>query len=428
MKMSLEEINPVQRRLTIQIPTESVDKAFDIVLKKIQKKAKIDGYRPGKVPLSILKRNFQDYAAAEVAEILVKDKLFEAMANHSLRAVGMPMVDDLGTLPTVGQPYEFKALIDVMPELSIQNYKDIELTVNKYLVTDASVERELKSLARTQAKTKPVDDENALACEKHLVSLSHTASIDGQEVDHLKADNLSILIGEGEVHQAIETALIGMKKGESKQVTITLDDDYEDKALSGKDVNFNITLHQISEINLPTLDDEFAKDLDHDSFENLRGRIREYLEENANARRRQELEGQLLKKIIEKNPFEVPPTMVDSVIDRMIKEFGINDKKILQNALTNDNIRKSLLPQAKEQVQYSLLLWDIAEKEKIQISDDELRSNLRQQLGEKVGGADAYIEAQISHDGNRLKENLMLQRALEYLLSHTKVTDIPVEI
>ena len=179
MKALVEEVNSVQKRIKVELSQEDVKNAFDSVYKRLKQKARIKGFRPGKAPLGVIKKFYGNSVAVDVADQLVKSHLFSAIEDQSITPISTPVLETMD-LPAEDKPYTFSALVDILPDLKIEGYKGMELAHDAVEVTDSALEQELEVLQRRQAKTKDVEDKDAVAAAGHLATLSQSATMDGQ--------------------------------------------------------------------------------------------------------------------------------------------------------------------------------------------------------------------------------------------------------
>ena len=375
MKATVEEINSVQRRLKITVPAEVVNKAFDSAYLKFQKKAKIQGFRPGKAPVHLIKKMYKTNVSYEVGEKLIQENLWDAIKNQEVKPVASPFVE-VETSPEMDKDYHFSAVLDVMPNIEIKDsYKGLSIKAKDYKATDESLDKELQKLVQKHAKTSPLSDE-VEAQKGHLAVISHKASIGDVELTGMDVKSTPVALGKGEIFPELENAILGMKKNSDKKIDITMPQEYGDQELAGKLVHFHISVHDLYDLDIPELNDSFAKDVNYDSLADLKKSIKENLEASAEQMTKQDLEASLLQALISKAPFEVPPAMVDQVIDSMIGDVPFNDEKDRKKALKDEEIRKSLRLEAKRKAQNTIILWEIIKAEDLSVNDQEIKSHI----------------------------------------------------
>jgi trigger factor len=219
-----------------------------------------------------------------------------------------------------------------------------------------------------------------------------------------------------------------MKAGETKTATVTLPSDYADADLAGKSLVFELNVSALQHLDLPALDDEFAKDLEIESADALRQRVKENLESQAKDMSRQKLETAILDKILEKHSFEVPPALVDQVIDSMINEFQLRSDADRQAALRNKDLRDRLLPGARRRTQNTLVLWHVSQKENIAVTDEEVDAEVLEAV-KSFGKLDANSLANVKANlSMRVRENLLFEKAMNVLVENAKVEETVKEL
>jgi len=425
MKSSVETINSVQRRVKVELPVDIVNKAFEDVYKRLQKKARVQGFRPGKAPLHLIKKLYGASVAGEVGESLVNGHLFPILQEQNVRPVASPVLET-AAMPVPNTQFEFSAVVDVMPDINLGTYKGLAITAEKYEVQDSAITRELEFLQRRQAKTRALDA-GVAAASGHLVTIGQNVTQGGQPVAHMNVKSFDVAIGRGELFPDLEAALIGMRAGESKQVPVQVPTTYGDPDLAGKTLDFDISVQNVQELVVPAVDDELAKDLNFESADKLREDVRKHLEMRADGLRRQKIESTLLDKILDAAPFEVPPSMVDQVIDSMIQEMNWGSEDQKKAAMHNQELRQSCLASARRKAQNTLILWRVSQAEKLEVTDADVRQHLIQRMGGAQGDP-AQLDKLVQSLGPRVKENLVFDKAMEFLVTNATITDVPAKI
>lgn len=464
MRATVEEINSVQRRIKLVIPTEAVNTAFQSAFGKIQRKANIQGFRPGKAPLSMVKRLYKDKVSYDVFDDLVKANLFTAIEEQGVQPISRPYLEN-DTLPTPDQDFEVSAIVDIMPQIQLGDaYKGLEAVKTVYEVTDTFVDDQLARLARRQGKVAP-SQEGAVAEAGNLVAVEYTVTEAGQARSDLNAQRTAYL-GEGTLPDEVEAQILGMKKGESKSFTVNFAQDHKDLGIAGRTLEFHLTLNEFSKIEVPTLDDDFAKDLDYTSMAHFREEMKQRIAKEAENNSKNELERKLFDSLVSKVSFEVPPTMVEQVIDSIIQEANISDAEKKQ-ATANQELRKSLRAEARRRVQNTLILWEIAKKENLVVSDEEVKAHIQTVLDSQGAHDDEHVHGEdcdhdhdhdhhehehvhgehCNHDhdhdhkvltnsidktfqqvGPRVRENLLFQKAVQVVINAGQITTVASEL
>jgi trigger factor len=423
---TIEEINSVQRRVKVNLSADLVAKAFEDAYRNVQKKAKLQGFRPGKAPMTVIKKLYGDSVRGEVGERLINKHLFDALKEKKINPIATPVVENMD-LPATDKEFNFSAVVDVMPEITIKDWKGLNLKADKYEVKPESMTREVDFLRRRHAKTKNLET-GAKASAGHLAYIGHKVYKDGVLIENMDVEEFPVALGFKEIFQDLENAILGMTVGETKKSTITLPADYNDPNLANKSVDFEITLKNLQELALPELSDDFAKDVGFETVAALQSEINKQLEKRGKQLRRQKLETAIMDELRTRNKFEVPPSMVDQVIDSMIMELNIGDEKEKKKLLRNEDVRKSFRDNAKTKAQNTLILWRIAQEEKLEVTDERVRSH----IVDNVPGSEKWEEKKLADFVNQVKprvqENLMFELAVEHIIGQAKLTETTVAL
>ena len=424
MKSTVEQLNPVQYRVSVEVAPEEVTQAFTGIFRDLQRRSQIQGFRPGKAPLNVVRRLYSERVSQDVMEALIRQHLYPALNEKTLRPVASPMVD-APAAPVDGQAFSFSAVVDVMPELKLDGYKGLDVEADTFTVDEQTVDREVRGLRLKQARTTPLP-EGAQAAVGMLATISHSATHDGQALPRYTVEDVQVRLGENELFASLEAALMGMKVGETKAVPVTLPADHDDPALANQTLEFTLTLTDLKGLDLPQLDDEFAKDLNFESAAMLAESVMQRLQDRARDMERQRLESAVLDKILTANPFDVPPAMVDQVIDSMILELIPPTTKDAdkQRLLKASDLRNQFLPMAKRRTQNTLVLWHVSQQEKLELTDAEVAARVEQTLGQSQF-TDSRQAAQVRNNvEGRLRESMVFEKAMDFLIENAKITKV----
>jgi trigger factor len=428
MKALVEEVNTVQRRIRVEVPSGDVKTAFDTVYRNLQKKARINGFRPGKAPLTVIRKLYGQSVAYDVVEQLVSRHLSSAIEKESIRPIATPVLETVD-LPKEDADYTFSVLVDVMPPLDIQGYKGLELSCKVMTVGDAEVEREIEFVQRRHAKTKEAA-EGTPAAPGQIVKISQKATIDNEVFDEFTFDDVPVELGKKYLLPELEEGLVGMKVGEEKTLEITIPDHIQDKSKIGMKAQAAVRVEGIMEMTLPEVNDELAKDMGLENLDALKKSIRERLDRQADSYRRNQLETAIFQQLSEKHQFEVPPSMVDQVIDSIFDEMEFESDKDRKAAKANREQRARLLQTAKDRAKNTLILSEVIKQEKVEVNDDDFDayvrdlitgSNLSQNLDAKL------VDSIKASMGPHARESLLFKKALDFVINHAKVTETKEE-
>lgn len=424
MKAHVEEVSSVQRRIRVELSAIDVKSAFDSVYKNLQGKARINGFRPGKAPLNVIKKMYGSSIAYDVADQLVRNNLFTAIDQQSLRPISAPVLETFD-LPKEDTDYAFSALVDILPALSIEGYKGLDLKASVVEVSDSDVERELEFMQRRQAKSKEAA-EGTVAQAGHVVNISQKATVDGDEFSEFTFDKVPVELGKNYLLPELETALIGMKSGESKTLDIAVPEHVLDKSKVGKSAKATVKLEGITELTLPEVNDDLAKDLGLDDLKTLKTNIRDRLDKQAEGHKRNQLETGIFEELNKVNNFEVPPSMVEQVIDSMFDEAEFASDTERKQMKANQGERSKARETALQRARNTLILSEVIKSEKINVTDEDFDAYVKELIGGSTGGmpADAKLFDSIKASmGQHARESLLFKKAIDFVISHSKITE-----
>lgn len=382
MKIEVEALSPVEKKVTVEVDPERVAEELDRAYTSLGRRVKLRGFRAGKVPRKVLERNFKDEVERDVVEKLVGASFSDAVREHALEAVAPPRVDVAEQGLQQAQPFRFTARVEVKPKLEPKDYQQLEVTRRPVEVTDAMVAEELGKLQESLAQLVPVEG-RAEAQAGDYGTVDFEGTIGGQPFDGNRAEGVTARVDPGEFLDGFLPQLAGKKLGETLELDQSFPEDYRVPQLRGKTAHFVVTLKGLKVRQLPALDDELAKDAGVEgagTLEALRARLREDLEKREKRRSEAELRDALVKAALAKNDFEVPPALVERAIDAMIQgaadRFARQGLDFQQMGLDLPRIRADLREQALLQVKGALLLEAIADREKIEVTDDDVQAEI----------------------------------------------------
>ena len=422
MKVSIEDISAVKKKLNIELPSESVDQEMGRALADVAKKANIPGFRPGKAPKNIVEKHYGEEIRGEVLQRLVTDSYLRALEDKGLDPVETPRIDNVSTLAK-GSPLSFTAIVEVRPQFEIGAYEGIEVKEAPVTITDEEIAKTIDRLREMYAHLEVV--------EGKALDASHTAIIDfegfreGKPIEGTKAKDYTLVLGTGSLIPGFEEQLLGMQKGESREIGVTFPPDYYNKELAGKDARFNVALKEVKKKALPELNDEFAKDIgEHKTVDELKARIKEDLEVRKRSEQAAAQREEIMNKLVDVHTFDVPDGMVERELMGMARSqamraarqgMDLKNFDIAQFRLTNRDL-------AVKRVKGILILDAIADKEKIDISENEVNSAMvaaAQGSGKRLDEVRKYYESQEGGLDN-LRMSLLQEKTLSHLLSKAK--------
>jgi trigger factor len=421
MSSVVTEIDPVTIEVKVELPWERVRKNLDDTFGKLQRTARVKGFRPGKAPRNVIQQLFAKDVRQEVASNLIQEGLIEAVKEHELPIVSNASLEKEPTVAE-GQPLSFSAKFEVRPKIETLN-TDLTLTRTKSDVADDVVDAEIEKLRQQNATVEPL--ETARPSKKgDVVTVDFEVTIDGQKDASKKSEGVTVEVGDENVMKEIDAALVGVSVGDTKAVTVARPETDENKDLAGKVVVFDVTVRDVREKKVPTLDDEFAKDLgEHQTLAALKTATREKLEKTAKERAESALRQQAVDKLVEANPVPVPPSLLDQQLRAMAQEFVEFLRMIGQQPNLNEAMVGEMRGRAEQKVRAVLLLGELSRKEKIEVSPADVDARLKE-IADKTGKHLAKVK--VDYQGEKreqLESSILEQKLVDHLLGKAKISD-----
>ena len=427
MKSEITDVNETRRDLTIEVPSEVVTKAIGDAAAKLGRSVRVPGFRPGKVPATVIRQRFKPQIMQDVAEHLVSKAVGDALVERGVEPIGTPDIKDL--VLEEGKPLTFTATFDVVPSFDPGDLSTIEAIEPSRAIEDDTVSQSLERLRERQARFEAVEGGVVEAGHTVVVGLERQGTDkDGKAGDAEKHEQVNIELGAPSNPPGFDAEVIGMVPGSSKSFTITYPADYAIPELAGGKVDYTVNLKEIKKRIVPALDDELAKDLgDFESLEALRARIREDLEHEAMHAAERQLRQDVLKQLAARVPFAVPESLVEREIDRRLEDFArrLMDQRIDPRQANIDwrAFREGQRAPAVEAVGSAIVLDEVARREQIEVTEADLDTEL-QRYAEQTGHSVASIKARLQKDGElgRLAAGLRREKAVAHVLAKARIT------
>ena len=429
MKSELVDVNETRRDLSIEVPSDVVDAAIGQAAARLGKSARIPGFRPGKVPSTVIRQRFKPQIMQDVAEYLVSSSVGEALVEKGVEPIGTPDIKDL--VLEEGKPLTFKASFDVVPSFDPGDLTTIEATEPSRAIEEDVVNQSLERLRERNARYEAVETGVVEPGHTVVVSLERKGTDkEGKEGEAEKHDQVNIELGAPSNPPGFDAEVTGMTPGTSKSFTLSYPDDYTIPELAGAKADYTVSLKEIKKRVVPALDDELAKDLgEFESLEALRKRVRDDLEHEAMHAAERQLRQDVLKQLSSRVPFAVPESLVEREIDRRLEDFArrLMDQRIdpRQANIDWNAFREGQRAPAVEAVGSAIVLDEIAKREKIEVTDEELDTEL-QRYSEQTGHSVASIRARLQKDGElgRLAAGLRREKAVTHVMSRAQIKKV----
>lgn len=443
IQTQLEKTSNLKRKLKITVPAEVIADQFQRQLLAAQKEAKIKGFRPGHVPLNVIKQYYGDNIRHNLFHRIVDESYQHALVEHKLRPVSRPKIltseghdgDHQHEHHTIAenQPLSFTAEFEIMPDVDVKSYTGLSATRKKIEVTEKDVDQVVEQLRDYHAMLEPIADEAHKAKQKDYVDFDFDGGVvtDSGTVEPREGmkGQRTLMIGSGELIPGFEDELEGMKAGETKTFRIKFPKDYTEASLAEKEAEFKATINSIKNKKLPELTEEFAKEAGYESISDMREKLRKGLTETRTDESNAELRNSILEELINKNPFELPESLLAAQANALARDFirtlqerGFNQEMVAE-ALKRE--QDALKKRAEQQVRAGLLLDTISRKEKIDVTtqayEDEVSKIAASMSIDRKQVADFYEKdaKQRENLDFQIRENLTVQ----FLIDNAKVKE-----
>ncbi|MED1468427.1 trigger factor [Bacillus salipaludis] len=411
--------------LTVEVSAEEVSKGLDAAFQKVVKQVNVPGFRKGKMPRGMFEKRFGvESLYQDALDFILPEAYGNAIDETGIEPVDRPDIDI--EQMEKGKELIFKATVTVKPEVKLGEYKGLEVEELETNVTDEDVQKELETLQNRQAEL--VVKEEGKAENGDTVIIDFEGFVDGEAFEGGKAENHSLELGSGSFIPGFEEQLVGVAAGESKDVEVSFPEEYHAAELAGKPAVFKVTVHEIKGKELPTLDDEFAKDVDDEveTLDALKEKIKTRLEDSKKHEAEHHLRDTVVEKAAENAEVEIPAVMIDSEVNRMLQEFeqrlqmqGMNLELYFQFSGQDENaLREQMKEEAAKRVRVNLTLEAIAKAENLEATDEDVNAELEKMAGMYNMTVDNIKAALGGVEG--IKADLQLKKAVDFLVENKK--------
>lgn len=423
MQVSEKRISPVVIELSIEVPATLVKAEVDKAYVTLGKKAFVKGFRPGKAPRDVLTRLFNPQVQNDVANAIVNTTLPKVLNEKNLTPVSQPQVEAKNVDPKL--PFSFTATFEVQPEIESVKYEGFELWRPKADVDEKLVEEQLEGLRQRHAALKAPDPVRP-AQKGDVLSIDFTLSVEGKEIKDGGGQGVQIELGSGQALPEIDEALVGKGVGEKVSAEHAFPAEHPREDFRGKKGQFAITVADLKERVLPTIDDEFAKDIGFDTLVALRADIHTKLEKAAKDRSETSLAEQIVEKLNSENTCDVPPSLVDQQC-RIMEQEVLQSARRMGQRITQEQynaLHGAILADAEKKVRAGLLMAAIAKKNEFKVTDDDIEKGLAE-LAEETGKNVAKLRVEYREKSKRdiLIGMILEDKILDFIEAKSQIKD-----
>ncbi len=413
-QVNIEEKESWVRKLDIEVPAEDVDNVFAEVSQKYRANVEIPGFRKGKAPLEMVRARFGQAIKQDALEQLLPSAYDQAVKEHNLVPIGDPSISDV--VFEKSKPLSFTVEITVRPEVEVNNYQGLKLTKKTFEITDEDVNGAIEHFREVRADlvdvTRPLEEGDIAICDLQVIR---------EKLNRIKEDKF-----EGQIVDLTDERcapefirqMPGMRIGEGQEIEVTYPPDQPKPEFAGNTVLYRVWVKEIKQKNLPEVNDEFARDIGpFEDLADMKAKVRADIERNVNRESMKELQEQARQAVVEANKFEVPSTILDSYLDSVERHF----EELGSENLDRERIRMEFRPMAEEQFRWDFIMHEIAEKENLTVTNEEVRS-LKQVIEENQAKSDT--DKQEDLDPERLRTRMLEQKVLDLLIEKAEVEEV----
>ena len=420
MQVTLETAEGLLRRLSVQVPAAQVDEAVEQRLKDLARRVRMDGFRPGKAPLPVVRQRYGEQARDEVVGDLIQRTYVNAVTEQKLRPAGGPRITEVDMI--AGEGLRYVAEIEVYPEITLADLSAIAIERPKAEIGEAEVDAMIENLRKQRVTYNTVE---RAAAEGDRVIVDFKGSIDGEPFDGGSAQDMPVELGKGMLLKDFEGPIVGMKAGESKTIEVTFPEDYHAEHLAGKKASFDVTVKSVAEPVLPEIDDAFcaAFGVKEGGVEALRGEVRKNMERELAQSIKRRVKQQVMDGLLAANEVPLPQALVEEEAQRVRQQFSQQMRGAKADQLPLDIFK----PEAERRVKLGLLVAELVKNEKLTVDAARVDALLDDIAASYEDPAEVKVYYK-SHP--ELMQNLEALAAedlvVEHVLAKAKVTDKPM--
>lgn len=408
MQVSVETTGTLGRKITVQVPAQQIEEAVNARLLDLSRNVRLDGFRPGKVPMNVVKKKFDSRVRQEVVGEVMQSSLYEALVQENLKPAAGPMIENMTMEP--GQALEYVATFEIYPEVELASLEGQTVERPSASIEDADVDRMLEKLQKQRTTWNTVERP---AQDGDQVVISFTGTIDGETFAGNTAQDMPLVLGSGNMIPGFEDQLLGIKAGEQRTIEVNFPDDYHGKDVAGKTAKFDVQVSKVNEPVLPEINDEFARSFGmEEGLDAFRSEVRANMERELKDRIRNMTKTAVLDVLLQVNNIEVPGALVEEEIDNQLRQAYGNRPEALQNA----NLPRQLFEeQARRRVSLGLLVGEVIKTNGIELDKQAMRNRL-EEIANTYDSPNEVIKA--------YSENKSLMQSLEGLVMEDQVVEV----
>jgi len=423
MQVSVETTTGLERKMTVGIPADNINSEVNKRLQNLSRTQKMAGFRPGKIPMSVVKKRFGAPVRQEIMQEVMQRSFFEAVNQEKLQPAGQPMIEP-GEI-SKGKDFEFTATFEVFPEVQINDFSKLKIDKPTSEITDKDLDSMLETLQKQRGNWEPV---KRMAKKEDMVIINFDGTIDGESFEGGSAEDFSLILGSDSMIPGFEKQLLKVKKGEEREVEVTFPEDYQSKDVAGKDAVFKVTVNDVKGLKLPDLDDEFVKQfgVEEGGIEKLKEEIKSNMQRELDVNLKGRAKSNVLETLKDGNEVDIPSALVDQEIEGLRqqavnqfnqgREGNIADLPEMPAALFEE--------QAKDRVKLALLVSEIIKVNEMTVDQDRVKETI-----ESVASAYDEPEQMVNwyysnkEQLQQVESSVLEDQVVDFILESAEVTE-----
>ena len=429
MQVTTEAVSGVARRLNVSVPTSRVNEQFEARLKRTAKTVKINGFRPGKVPLNVVRREYGAGIYQEVVNEIIRDTVFEAIQQEKINAVGMPNIEKVENKDGA---LVYEATVEVYPEVEVKTFADLEVERKASEINDKDVDTMIENLQKQRASW---TETKGMAKKDMQVTFDFEGTVDGEKFEGGAAEDFKLVLGSGRMIPGFEDGIVGMKKGEEKVIDVTFPEDYQAENLAGKAAQFKITVKLVEKQKLPEIDAEFLKIFgltEEEGVDKLKADVRKNMEREVRNGLRNQVKQAAFDALVAANEIEVPASMVAQEIDRQrqqmiqqfTQQFGGQGAGAFDSSMLPDELFKE---QAEKSVKLGVLVSKVLADAKLEVDQARVDAYIDDMASSYEDPAEVVEYFKNDKQQRAQIEAVVLEdQVVDHILASAKVNDVNI--
>ncbi len=424
MKTEIIDKQPCSITLKIDVPQETVQPEVEKAFKKAQLKANIPGFRKGRAPEQLIRKQFSSAVREHVIETIIPDAVEKAFTEKKIQPVDMPSISEIDF--ELDKPLVFKVMVEVIPEVKLPNYKKIKIEQEEITVTHEDIDKAINDMLQAQASLSPMLEDRAVR-EGDFLVVDYKGFIEGVMFENGSAENAMLSLQQESFLPGFNEQLFGAKAGEEREVKVTFPDDLKDKKLANKEAVFKVIIKEIKEKKLPKLDDEFAKDMGMATVDELKEKVAERLQKQFKLRVRHSMEEDVMEKLADVVDIEEPGSLVKKQHEELVLQMKM---RLMQQGMSKeeadaqeDEIKKGADKHAGKRVKESIILSAVAEQENIQVSDEEVDKEMENLL-KNAKQESEEVRKYLAKRRNSISAQLREQKIFDFIFENVKIKTV----